>query len=90
MATPVITSFTLDKASYKPGETVTATVKYSDPDARTVNISGTAVDSQGNSSPFAGSFAIVDPVTVAISDDGKRTWTKKSDDGATAVFNATA
>lgn len=89
MAAPTV-SVVLDKASYAIGAKITATVTYSDPDAKTVTLSGTATDAEGNASPFTGSFAISDPVTLAVSDDGKRVWTKVSDTGGVAVFTATA
>jgi len=89
MAAPVL-SVTTDKQSYQPGEKITVTAVYSDPDAKQVTISGAAVDSQGNSTPASVVIQLNDPVTVSVSDGDGRQWTKVSDTGSTAVFTATA
>lgn len=51
-------------------------------DKRVITIDGTA-SAAGELAPFEG--RIVMPVTIA---DPERTWTKKSDDGVTAVYTS--
>jgi hypothetical protein len=84
-------SVTFDKASYRPGERITATVVRSDADSRTYTFDTTATDAAGNTGHITGTFVVSDPVTVGQpTDDGNRTWTAGPDDGATATFTATA
>lgn len=89
MAAPVV-SISVDKQTYAVGDKITATVVYSDPDARTYTGTVTGTDAEGHVSTATATFAISDPVTVTVTDDGNRTWTKISDTGSTAVFTATA
>jgi len=89
MAAPNVAVST-DKPTYNVGDTVTATVVYSDPDAHVYTLTGTAVDQEGHQTQATSTFAISDPVTVTVTDDGGRAWTKVSDTGSTAVFTAKA
>ncbi len=89
MANPIITSAVLDKAIYRPGDVMTLTVLYSDPDQSVVNVAVQVTDSSGNKSAVYNVNAVVDQLTVAVTDSA-RTWTKKSDTGTAAVYTATA
>lgn len=90
MASPT-GSIAYDKASYKPGDTMTATVSYSDPDSKIATESFDLADTQGNKTTLTGTFTIADPVTVTPGNVA-RTWTKVagSDTGASVKFTATA
>lgn len=90
MANPTV-SAALNKASYAPGEQMLLTVQYGDTDNDTVTVTVVVSDSSGNSSdPLTINANIADPVTVTVTDDGGRTWTKQSDNGSVAVFRAVA
>jgi hypothetical protein len=89
MANPVA-AISTDKQTYAVGETITATMTYSDPDARAVTITGTATDAEGHATQATVVINISDPVTPAVSDSASHTYTKVSDTGSVAVFTATA
>ncbi len=89
MAVPTVTA-SLNKPSYRPGETMVLTVTYGDTDTKRMTVTITVADSDGNTSPPATLTAVIDPVTVEVTDDGDRTWTKTSDTGSVAVFQAVA
>lgn len=91
---PSITSITFDKASYLPGNVITATVNYTvgTSDA-TQTLTGTATDSTtGKTGSLQVNFTVQknDTTTISVSDSGNRTWTKVSDNGSVAQFTATA
>ena len=88
MANPTV-SATLNKSSYAPGEVMVLTVNYGDADTKKVTVTLKVTDTNGNSSPNYTVEAVIDPLTLAVT-DADRTWTKKSDTGAVAVFEATA
>jgi hypothetical protein len=85
---PASVSLTLDKSTYAPGETITATIEYHVPGESTVDLTGRL--------RFLGGVAETDPVTVLIAEleiddtDPDREWTMQSNDGETAVFTAVA
>lgn len=90
MALPTV-SASLNKSSFAPGEQMILTVSYGDADNDEVTVSIVVTDSTGNSSdPVVVVANIADPVTVSVTDDGGRTWTKQSDNGAVAVYRAVA
>lgn len=93
-AAPTITSITFDKASYNPGDTITATVDYTvGTSAVTQTLTGTATDSTTNETgTLQVTFVVTEPdaTTISVSDSGTRTWTKISDVGGVAKFTATA
>lgn len=89
MANPTITSAALNKAAYAPGETMTLTVNYSDPDKQNLQISIKVADSAGNEAN-ASVNAVIDPSVVTVTSAPSKTWTKVSDTGAVAVFTAVA
>jgi hypothetical protein len=87
MADPIV-SASLDKPTYKLGEPMTLTVTYSDPDHDVAEQTITVEDSAGTKTVVT-TTAIVDPLTVTVSDPD-RTWSKVSDNGQVAVFAAAA
>lgn len=89
MSAPSV-SVALDKAAYAPGDLVTLTVSYSDADSAGTVVTVLVTDSNGETGAATTSIQVVDPLTVQVSDSGARTWALVSDDGATAVFTATA
>lgn len=89
MANPTISSATLNKAFYQPGELMTLTVNYSDADRQMLQLQIKVTDSQGNEAN-ANTSAIIDPATVTVSSVPTKTWTKVSDNGSVAVFTAVA
>jgi hypothetical protein len=88
MANPTV-SASLDKTTYAPGERMTLTVSYGDPDTKTVAVTVQVTDAAGNKSGPVTVNAVIDPLTLVVSDSA-RSWTKVSDTGAVAVFTATA
>lgn len=90
MANPTV-SASLNKASFAPSEQMILTVSYGDTDNNALNVTVVVTDSAGNSSsPVVVTANIADPVTVSVTDDSGRTWTKQSDNGAVAVYRAVA
>lgn len=91
---PSISSITFDKASYAPGDIITAIVDYvAGTSDVTQTFTGTATDSvDGKTGTLEVNFVVTenDTTTVTVSDSGNRTWTKISDTGAVAKFTATA
>lgn len=88
MSTPTV-SASLDKSSYSPGETATLTVTYGDADTETMTVTVVVTDAEGNSSNPAQVTAVVDPLTITVSDDSGRTWAQQSDSGSVAVYTTT-
>lgn len=89
MANPTATA-SLDKSSYNKGDAVTLTVSYSDPDTAPMTVTVSVKDAAGNEVLKTSSSAVIDPLTLTVSDDGGRTWVKQSDTGSVAVFKTTA
>ncbi|SCE72966.1 hypothetical protein GA0070216_101619 [Micromonospora matsumotoense] len=89
MAAPTVTA-SLDASTYSPGDPITLTVGYADPDTRPVTLTIVLTDSQGNSSAPVRVTAVIDPLTVGVADDSGRAWTKVSDTGTTAVYRVVA
>jgi hypothetical protein len=89
MATPTATA-SLDRAEYAKGDTMRLTVSYDDPDTETMTVSVVVADKSGNTSAPHSVEVVIDPVTVSVTDSGGREWTQESDDGAVAVWLATA
>ncbi|TDC38838.1 hypothetical protein [Micromonospora sp. KC213] len=89
MAAPTVAA-SLNASTYSPGDPMTLTVTYGDPDTRPVTVTVVVTDSQGNRSAPASVTTIIDPLTVAVTDDSGRVWTKLSDNGSVAVYRAVA
>ncbi len=89
MAAPTV-SATSDKVSYAPGQPVTVTVSYADPDTKTNVVTITGTDAEGHAATVTLNLSVVDPVSVTLSDDGNHVWTKGADNGASVVFTTTA
>ena len=89
MAAPTV-SASLNASTYSPGDQMTLTVSYGDPDTKPVTVTIVVTDSQGNSSAPVKVTAVIDPLTLTVTDDSGRTWTKVSDTGGVAVYRAVA
>ncbi len=89
MAAPTATA-SLNAPTYSPGDQMTLTVTYGDADTRPVTVTIVVTDAQGNSSAPVKVTAVIDPLTIAVTDDSGRTWTKVSDNGSVAVYRAVA
>ncbi|MGX4652779.1 hypothetical protein ACWCHM_03730 [Micromonospora sp. SCSIO 07396] len=89
MAAPTVTA-SLDASTYAPGEPMTLTVDYADPDTRPVTVTIVLTDPDGNSSAPVRVTAVIDPLGVEVADDSGRAWTMVSDTGTTAVYRAVA
>lgn len=90
MAAPTV-SASLNKSSFTPGETMTLTVTYADPDSSGGTVTVVVTDEAGHASaPATVPYTIADTVTVDVADSGSHTFQKVSDDGRTAVFSAVA
>ncbi len=89
MAAPTATA-SLNATSYAPGAQMLLTVTYSDPDTKALTVTVVVTDAQGNSSAPVKVSAVIDPLTITVTDDSGRTWTRVSDSGTVAVYRAVA
>ncbi|MER7892422.1 hypothetical protein AB0C04_06930 [Micromonospora sp. NPDC048909] len=89
MAAPSATA-SLNASTYSPGDQMTLTVTYSDADTKPLTVTIVVTDAQGNSSAPVRVAAVIDPLTVTVTDDSGRTWTRLSDSGSVAVYRAVA
>lgn len=89
MAAPTVT-VALNAAVYAPGDEMRLTVTYSDTDTCPVTITVVLTDVRGRSSEPAQVTAVIDPLTITVTDDAGRAWTKLSDNGAVANYRAVA
>lgn len=81
----------LDRATYAPGDLMTLTVTYGDPDNTDGTVTVIVTDKAGGTSePAVVAYTIADQVTLEVADTGSRTFAKVSDNGTVAVFTATA
>lgn len=85
---PATISATLDAASYAPGTPMALTVTYTVPEESKVTINA-VLDYVGGSIESPAITVPIKDVDVLDSESG-REWVVQSDDGATAVFTATA
>ncbi|RIV38031.1 hypothetical protein [Micromonospora radicis] len=89
MAAPTVTA-SLNATTYAPGAQMLLTVNYGDPDNKVLTVTVVVTDAQGNSSAPAKVSAVIDPLTITVTDDSGRTWSRVSDNGAVAVYRAVA
>ncbi|MFG3704047.1 hypothetical protein ACGF7U_04835 [Micromonospora sp. NPDC047670] len=89
MAAPTATA-SLNASTYSPGDQMTLTVTYGDTDTKPVTVTIVVTDAQGNSSAPVKVTAVIDPLTVTVTDSSGRTWTRLSDNGSVAVYRAVA
>lgn len=91
MADPVITSATLDKDVYAPGETMVLTVVGVDADEEQleVSISVRNVATDATSGPVVVSVKL-DELEAVAADSEQRTWVQTARAGNTFTLNATA
>lgn len=89
MAAPTVT-VALNAAVYAPGDEMIMTVTYSDADTRPVTVTVVVTDVHDRSSAPAQVTAVIDPLTLTVTDDSGRAWTKLSDNGAVAGYQAVA
>ncbi|TDC39650.1 hypothetical protein E1211_03610 [Micromonospora sp. 15K316] len=89
MAAPTA-SASLNASTYSPGDQMNLTVTYGDADTRPLTLTIVVTDAAGNSSAPIRVAAVIDPLTVTVTDDSGRTWTRLSDNGAVAVYRAVA
>ncbi|TDB95703.1 hypothetical protein E1091_09985 [Micromonospora fluostatini] len=89
MATPTVTA-TLHKSSFVSGEPMLLTVLYGHPDGHPVTVTVVLTDAAGRSSAPVSVTTGFEPLTVTVTDDSGRVWSRLSDDGATAVHQAVA
>ena|SRR5277367_6820307 len=100
MSTPtaVTATLTFDQATYTPGQTVTATVTYTDPNGTTFSVPVTANLTDDNTPPNTataeGSFdvapAATESMTVSISDAANDVYVAGPATPGSAVFTTTA
>ncbi|SCL17014.1 hypothetical protein GA0070616_1180 [Micromonospora nigra] len=89
MAAPTVTA-ALDAAIYEPGQPMTLTALYGDADTQPMSVTLVVTDVHGSSSAPVQVTAVIDPLTLTVTDDSGRTWTRISDNGAVAVYRAVA
>ncbi len=82
---------TLDKAVYKPGDQITATLTLTELDTLTVTGSGTDANGVPASGQATASIEAppAAPVTFGITDSTGTVYTQQSADGGTAVMTGT-
>ncbi|MFG1918645.1 hypothetical protein [Micromonospora sp. NPDC048898] len=89
MAAPTATA-TLTAPVYSPGDQMLLTVTYADADTKPLTVTIVVTDAQGNSSAPVKVTAVIDPLTLTVTDSSGRIWTRVSDNGAVAVYRAVA
>ncbi|MEU4399014.1 hypothetical protein ACIQH6_26275 [Micromonospora orduensis] len=89
MANPIVTA-ALNASVYAPGDQMLLTVTYSDADTKPLTVTIVVTDAQGNSSAPVKVAAVIDPLTLTVTDDSGRTWTRVSDSGSVAEYRAVA
>ena len=89
MAAPTATA-ALNASIYHPGDQMLLTVTYCDADTKPLTVTIVVTDAQGNSSAPVKVTAVIDPLTVTVTDNSGRTWTRVSDNGSVAVYRSVA
>jgi hypothetical protein len=98
--TPPTLTIATDQAAYAPGDLVTLTATYTDPNGQSFPVTVTAAAADDNSPPntvtaqttFTVNAAAIpaELMEVAVTDSADDTWTQISDAPGTAVFTTTA
>jgi hypothetical protein len=89
---PVITT---DKSSYNPGDPITVTVEYTDPDNPGVTLTLTATVTNPDGSTASGTSQVqvgatpANPLPVSVTDSFGDAYTQSSNQAGTAVFSGT-
>lgn len=91
-AAPVVTT---DKASYAPGDPITVTVEYTDPDnpGTTVTVTATVTNPDGTTATGTAQVQVgaapASPLPVSVTDSLGGVYTQTSNQAGTAVFTGT-
>lgn len=91
-AAPVVTA---DKTSYNPGDPITVTVDYTDPDNPGTTLTITATVTNADGSTAAGTLDVqvgggaANPLPVSVTDSFGDAWTQTTNEAGTAVFTST-
>jgi hypothetical protein len=96
--TPPTLTIATDQPAYAPGDLVTLTATYTDPNGTSFPVTVTAAAADDNDPPNTvtaqTTFTVNPPATelmeVAVTDSANDTWTQVSDVPGTAVFTTTA
>lgn len=89
---PVVTT---DKASYSPGDPITVTVEYTDPDnpGTTVTVTATVTNPDGSTASGTSQVQVggapAAPLPVSVTDSLGDVFTQTSNQAGTAVFTGT-
>ncbi|CCH20553.1 hypothetical protein [Micromonospora lupini] len=89
MATPTVTA-ALNGSVFTPGQQMLLTVTYSDADTQPLTVTIVITDAKGNSSAPVKTTVVIDPLTLTVTDDSGRAWSRISDNGAVAVYRSVA
>ena len=96
--TPPTLTIATDQAAYAPGDLVTLTATYTDPNGQSFPVTVTAAAADSDTPPntvtaqttFTVNAAASELMEVAVTDSADDTWTQISDVPGTAVFTTTA
>ncbi|MEH1167108.1 hypothetical protein V6V47_17170 [Micromonospora sp. CPCC 205539] len=89
MATPTVTA-ALNGSVFAPGQQMLLTVTYADADTQVLTLTLVITDARGNKSAPVEAIAVIDPLTLTVTDDSGRVWARVSDNGAVAVYRSVA
>lgn len=93
--TPAAPTVTTDKTAYAPGDPITVTVDYTDPDNPGTVLTVTATVTNPDGSAATGTVDVqvgggaASPFPVSVSDSFSGTWTQTTNEAGTAVFTST-
>jgi hypothetical protein len=93
--TPAAPTVTTDQASYAPGDPITVTVEYTDPDnpGTTVTITATVTNADGSTVTGTADITVggtpASPLPVSVTDSLGDVFTQTTNEAGTAVFTGT-